>query len=123
MKIHAASATRQVAVIAAVLIGAVLLVPAAPAAGKEIQCRGRNGDTGGIGHILSVKGLRCLDARGYYARNRGDSYMPIRKGRTTRFGSFKCRVYRDLTPPGPSDVWVYVLCERGRQTFRVNYGP
>jgi hypothetical protein len=110
------------AVVAAMAAAFACAAPAA-AASNVYTCPGRPGlDTGGIGSILSVRNMTCAQAASYYRRHRGDQHVPISTGVVKYIGKFRCSVYQDLTPPGPSDTWVRIRCTHSRQAFRVEYG-
>lgn len=75
-----------------------------------------------VGLMLSARGMSCRSAAVYYHRHRGDNHVPIHTGIVRHIGRFACRVYQDLTPPGPSDTWVRIRCVSGRQAFRLEWG-
>jgi hypothetical protein len=83
-------------------------------------CRG-NHDAEGLATILSVRNMSCAGAVG--ALERGDflSKNPIGLGAKAKIGGFRCRVYEDDTPPGPSDVDEKLRCVHGRKAFRYRY--
>ena len=71
--------------------------------------------------ILSVRNISCQGAAGYYVRHDGSQNVPVQKGEVKRIGEFRCRVYQDLTPPGPSDSDLRIRCSHGRKAFRFEY--
>jgi hypothetical protein len=108
--------------LAAVAITWSLWAPGTGAASVVHTCPGRFGQaTGGVGRILSVRDITCVQAARFYRRHHGDQHVPISKGAVGHVGKFTCVVYQDLTPPGPSDTWVRIRCTHSRQAFRLEY--
>jgi hypothetical protein len=108
--------------VAAFVVGVTGALPAgAQGAVRSCSQSAQSGSTT-IGRILSVRGMTCAAAARYYARHQGDRHVPIAKGKVTHIGTFTCRVYQDLTPPGPSDTWVRIRCSSGQRAFRLEYG-
>jgi len=89
---------------------------------RVVTCSPPTTRGGSVGFILSARGMSCGQATRYYQRHNGDQHVPISTGKVTHIGSFTCRVYQDLTPPGPSDTWVRIRCTRGARAFRLEYG-
>lgn len=101
----------------------VALTGSAEAGSGVKSCPGRPGyPTDGVASILSVRSMSCGEAARYYRRHDGDQHTPIQAGRVRQIGKFRCAVYQDLTPPGPSDTWVRVRCVHSAQAFRYEYG-
>lgn len=46
---------------------------------------------------------------------------PIGLGARAMIDGFRCHVYEDDTPPGPSDVDEKIRCARGSKAFRYRY--
>jgi len=80
-----------------------------------------NHDAQGLATILEVGNMSCAGA--VRALEHGDflSKNPIGLGATAKIGGFRCRVYEDDTPPGPSDVDEKLRCVHGRKSFRYRY--
>jgi hypothetical protein len=71
--------------------------------------------------ILSVRFMTCSQALAVYHDNKGWEHVPVAKNVKARIGPYTCRVYRDLTLPGPSDSDVLIRCVHGSKAFRFEY--
>lgn len=111
---------------AALVASAVALLAATPAAVATPRVRTCSAKSvaysPSVGRVLSVRAISCRGAMDYYLRHKGVQNVPTRKGQVTRIGAFSCRVYQDLTPPGPSDLWVRIRCTDRHRAFRLEYG-
>lgn len=107
--------------LAACLLGLAVVGATPPPAAAAVRSCSLEVDSPPLVTILSVRNMSCHGAARYYLRHDGSQNVPLRKGEVTRIGDFRCRVYEDLTPPGPSDSDVRIRCSHGRRAFRFEY--
>lgn len=71
--------------------------------------------------VLSVRNMSCDGAEQILERGKFMEKTPIGLGAKAKIGGFRCHVYEDDTPPGPSDVDEKIRCVHGRKAFRYRY--
>jgi len=100
----------------------VTCVGATPANARVVSCEPSSNASLAI--VLSVRNLSCSGTQRMLNRLLYASKLdvPIGLGRHSRINRYRCVVYRDATPPGPSDVYEFIRCVKGRKAFRFSYG-